>query len=270
MMAGVCLFVRAVVIVSIVVLGDTSLAYAQAWPNEPSGSTLISDHSFTTRNADGWIDYSDIPIVQDTGGPLSPPDVASFNYPIGFPGGGSPGQINLEGLNLSDIYVGFWWQVSKPWQGHTSLINKILYIFTSPGGHLIPIMYGANGGPYHLRLAPQWTDTWTWLTPNVNDVLVTLGVWHRIEIYAKRSTTTTSADGIIRWWMDGTLLGEYTKVNFDGTAAQNWYGVSVNPTWGGNGDVKTENDYFRFDHIRVSRPSPNPLTAPSSLKVTAQ
>ena len=47
-------------------------------------------------------------------------------------------------------------------------------------------------------------------------------------------------DGIIRWWMDGVLVGDYTNVKFPNDNGFVEYQIS--PTWGGNtGDVKTEN-----------------------------
>ena len=46
-------------------------------------------------------------------------------------------------------------------------------------------------------------------------------------------------DGIIRWWMDGVLVGNYTNVKFPNDNGFVEYQIS--PTWGGNtGDIKTE------------------------------
>src|SRR5438552_18888935 len=48
-----------------------------------------------------------------------------------------------------------------------------------------------------------------WLTPNVNDVPVALGAWHKIELYFKYNAPGT---GVVRWWMDGTAIGDYSNV----------------------------------------------------------
>jgi hypothetical protein len=241
-----------------------SAAAAQTWPNEPGGATVISDHAFNTALGDGFNVETGVPIVSDATAPLSPPNVLRFTYPIGFPSGSGPGTVSYEGLNLKDLYLGFWWKPSDPWQGQSSGVNKILFISTYAGGSLIPILCGPNGGPYHLCMAPEWKDTWTWLSRNVSDPEVTLGAWHRIEVLAIRSTTTTSADGVVKWWLDGTLVGNHTDVNFDNYATQNWYMVKFNPTWGGGvGEFKTETDYFSFDHVRISSPNaaPSPTVA---------
>ena len=124
-------------------------------------------------------------------------------------------------------------------------------------------MYGPPGGPYELRVAPEY-GSWSWLTPNVNNVHVTLGVWHKVELYFKQSGSTV----VVRWWMDDTLLGDYTGVPFSGTLQE----LQIAPTWGGIGDTKTENDYYRFDHFYVSRPGSGGTpadTAPPTVAISA-
>src|SRR6185295_851109 len=133
-------------------------------------------------------------------------------------------------------------------------------------GNLIPIMYGPNGGPYQLRVAPEWGN-WSWLTPNVNDVPVALGSWHKIELYFKYNSS--GPNGIVRWWMDGTLIGDYTNVSFPSSGC--FAEFQFSPTWGGVGDTKSETDYFWFDHAHISRPSGNPPpndTTPPTVSLT--
>jgi len=70
-----------------------------------------------------------------------------------------------------------------------------------------------------------------------------LGQWHFIEWQMEYNTSTSPANGIVRWWMDGQLIGQYTDVLFP-TAQMAEYQIS--PTWGGGPDVKTQTDYFWF------------------------
>ena len=119
------------------------------------------------------------------------------------------------------------------------------------------IMYGGSTGPWKLRIILEFSTSdiygngSRWLVPNVNSDPVVLGQWHRIEIYYKHSTTTTSGDGIVRWWMDGRQQGEYDQVNF---VSSGWNMFQFSPTWGGTGDTKTETDHFWFDHVHLSHP----------------
>jgi hypothetical protein len=70
-------------------------------------------------------------------------------------------------------------------------------------------------------------------------------------MYVKYSTTGTSGDGIIRWWLDGILIGNYSNASFPGKALSEF---QFSPTWGGTGDTKTQQDYYWFDHAYISGP----------------
>jgi hypothetical protein len=50
-------------------------------------------------------------------------------------------------------------------------------------------------------------------------------------------------------WLDGVLVMDYRDVNYADDGIEGW---KLNPTWGGTGSVKTENDYFWFDHVHTS------------------
>jgi hypothetical protein len=51
--------------------------------------------------------------------------------------------------------------------------------------------------------------------------------------------------------MDGILQGRYTNVRTPNDAGFIEYQFS--PTWGGEGGLKTENDYFMFDSVHLSK-----------------
>ncbi len=114
----------------------------------------------------------------------------------------------------------------------------------------------ANG---HLANAAGSGTVWH-LFGNVNggNYVVTPGTWYRIELYFKGSTTPTARDGVVRWWATQlgdaapTAVGNYTAANFD---IPDFIQFSFAPTWGGNsGVVKLRKDYYRIDHVYISRP----------------
>ncbi len=83
--------------------------------------------------------------------------------------------------------------------------------------------------------------------------LFTAGAWHRIELYANVGTVD-QYDGIVKMWVDGTLVTSYTNLKFldsryssprDSTRA-------VGPVWGGVGGTKTRDDFLDMDHFYVS------------------
>jgi hypothetical protein len=225
-----------------------------SWPNEPAGLTVLSDYSFTDpiplTSADvaipggsGWMSIYNgngyVSLVSDPTAPLSPASVLQIKYPTGFVAGSAPGTLYRNLPSPTQLYVGFWWKPSAPWQGEPSNVNKIAFWWAG-SGEMPLVMYGPPGGPYELKFEPEFGTT-TWLSPTVH-VPVTLGVWHRVE-----SFMDTQA-GIVRWWLDGQLIGDQTFALPPGGFSM----FQFSPTWGGGGTVKTETDYFWFDHVRIS------------------
>jgi hypothetical protein len=258
-------------------------AIAQTWPNEPAGSQLLTDWGFSSQSwPPGWGSHSPPQIVSDPSAPLSPSSVAQQTYPVGFTGGVGPNNyyFPLSG-GVRELYAGYWWKPSNPWQGHVSNGNKI-HFFVSYGWNQVVEMYGPVNGPWSVaiyfpnstvdnsHLVPSFGDPigTRHIFPNVKDLKVALGQWHRIEHYVKLSSTATSRDGIIRWWVNGELLGNFTNVNYPQAQIVEF---QFAPTWGGTGDTKKQTDYFQWDHVRISRPgssAPAPPPGPgSTLKV---
>src|SRR5256885_81684 len=53
---------------------------------------------------------------------------------------------------------------------------------------------------------------------------------------------------VVQWWLDGTLVGNYSNVLFPATPLTS---LEIWPGWDGSGQ-KTETDYYRFDHTHIS------------------
>lgn len=229
-----------------------STATNAEWPNEPPGLRVLTDEPWTALTGGGWNrrQSADDRIVSDTTAPLPPATVLEYVYPTGFAGGTAPATHYFTLGHCKELFVGLLWKVSSPWQGHSSLVNKIhfLYVDTSD---VAMVMYGPPSGPYDLRVLPQWREhDGSWLTPNVTNVPPAIGQWHRVEWFLKYESSAGAGDGVIRWWVDGALTGDYTKVRYPHDAGFIEYQIS--PTWGGVGDVKRETDYYRFNRSYVS------------------
>lgn len=224
------------------------------WPNQPSGFVTITDQPWNTPTGGGWNRRSGGTdhIITDSAAPLSPSNILEYIYPIGLVDGVAPA-TQYYPVNTKEIFIGMWWKPSNPWQGDASNVNKIQFLQVQHSS-VYMAMYGPKGGPFELRSDAQWPEQGTaWLTPNVNSGAVSLGQWHRLEWYLKYESSYGAGNGIIRWWLDGVLVGNYTNVRFPNDSGFVEYQIS--PTWGGNtGDVKTEADYYRFDHSYLSKP----------------
>ena len=230
-----------------------------SWPNEPPGLTVLTDwgldqppptaDDLPIPGSPGWHVFNQLPpgspqgwaqLGSDPTAPRSPSTVYDFVFPEGMVEGTAPSTIYYQGFSVDEVYVGFWWKASSPFDlGPNG--NKIAFLFN--GG-------GLNGQQFlilrpdgRLHVLPEYPGDFMWRGPNVNATAVTLGVWHRIEWYAQLST------GTLKWWLDGVLQGHHTDVRH--THPFNLFELS--PTWGGNiGAQKRQTDHYWFDHVHLS------------------
>ncbi len=62
-----------------------------------------------------------------------------------------------------------------------------------------------------------------------------------------------SANGIFKMWIDGVQTHNYSDVVYiTPTTAEHFNLFKWNPTWGGQGGVRTRNDYIDIDHVYIS------------------
>jgi len=223
------------------------------WRAEPAGLSLLTDRPWVELTGGGWNrrDSDNDRIVDDATAPEPTGKALQYTYPIGFVGGEAPATHFYPIEHRREVFVGLEFEASQPWQGHVSMVNKIHFLFTS-GADVMMAMYGPPAGPYELRVMPQWRENGdAWLVPTAAGApQLTLGRWHRIEWYLKYETAPGARDGIVRWWMDGALVGDYRQVRFPDDAGFVEYQMS--PTWGGVGDRKTRTDFMRFARTYIS------------------
>ncbi len=230
---------------------------AGEWPNEPRGFLTMTSQPWDDLADRGWNrrDSTDDRIIADKGAPFSPAAALEYVYPAGFPGGTAPATHYFPLDRRKELFIGLQWQVSNPWQGHASGVNKMQFLYATDAD-IAMVMYGPPTGPFEIRVMPQWREHGgTWLTPNVNRRPIALGRWHSVEWYVKYESTYGAGDGIVQWWVNRELAGRYTNVRFPDDDGFTEYQIS--PTWGGVGDSKTRSDYFRFDHSYISVAAPD-------------
>jgi hypothetical protein len=259
------------------------------WPSEPAGFTTISDWPYNSivTKIDGTVSVGAnvwnqsrgtglAAIVPDSSAPFSPPNVVELTYPVGLPSGSAPWTLYLlPRPSGREFYSAFWWKASEGWQGDPSGINKIIFWQdrAPASGNLIVMMNNQRQRDYLLTVTLEFnqasnaqlvnsagSETVWHVFGNVRggNYVITPGRWYRIELYFKGSTTPSSQDGILRWWATRlgdaapTQVGDYTNVNFD---SPDFIQFSFAPTWGGNSGVgKARRDYYRIDHVHLSRP----------------
>jgi hypothetical protein len=235
----------------------------EGWPNEPDGFDRLTDQPWQALESEGWGHNRGASIVTDVTAPTGDSTVLEFFFPEGFEGGSAPGIEWINSGGADAVFFGFWMKVDPDWTGHPTGSQKIAFIRnagpwdTDPDANdnLFLLMDPVDGGsaadgPFQLAVAnnggghSQLPDP---IFPNAGtaeDAELVPGQWHKVEWLADRT------NGVMRWWLDGTLIGDYPGVVFDGTAG---FGeLTLTPVWGGRQSNKPQDEFWRFDHAYVS------------------
>jgi hypothetical protein len=239
-------------------LTDTSLVTVTP-TNEPAGYTRFTEHFFNTvTNSDSagtgrWGSNGGLTIVSDPTAPRSPPNVGQFTYPAGFHAGSAPGSIEFDNLaGASELYLSFWMKLSSNFQGEGSETNKVLFVWVNSQPAVFLSNEGSGSSPLVPTLRYQGNvDSREYFRQNVgSQQAMTRGVWRRWEVVLI-ANTGGQANGVMRWWIDGKKVGEYTDVRFR-SGAQPFQYVSLQPIWGGVDGTVASTQYLWIDHLYVS------------------
>lgn len=258
-------------------LADTPSGWAQVWPNRPASFVTALDCPFNSkptpsRDAAGCgIEnfYNAGAIVQDGTAPRSPSNVYKSWISAGQSGGGT--QLNyVTSQTYREMYVGILWRTNPQFQGRQvgnkmffvrGPVNNGVFLFgnSALSNSSAPMIYSHNSAnldnshtcALSLGLA---------CFPNAGSGVLTVGTWTQLEAYIKASTTDTSRDGIVRWWVDGVLAGNYTNMNVASRGLNEWV---WSETWDGTVNPPPAQEWAHFiDHLTIAVPgsgvTPNP------------
>ena len=229
---------------------------ATIWTNKPAGLTIRSDYAYNDAipNPSGTVGggpWSSInngtepsgvrgSKVTDATAPLNTvaQTVLQMRYADGWVGGGSPCTLYMSTDGTSEMYWGTYFKFSDPFENHpASSINKIAFQFSANNQDSTLIMIGSPG---KLRWQPQYS---VYGTAANGATTITLGAWHKLEWYMKRSSNPgVSADAICKVWMDGVLEINVTTAITPNDAG--WGEFKTSPTWGGLNSTHGSPDSF--------------------------
>lgn len=237
---------------------------SSTWANAPVGGTVLVDTSCATISP--FIDfYNSTTFHSDSSAPISPPTVMRHRIEATASTGGGETTYTSP-TKYREFYVGMTWRTNPPYLGRP-VGNKLFFMRGGPGSNAFFLLTG--------RSSLQVTSTGgqlVWSTnggfqnshtlggdgilgyPNVNNPVIIPGVWYKFECYIKASTTQTSQDGVVKWWVNDLLTGSYSNVNYcatDNTALDTFV---WNETWDGSGDLqtaRTEPWEYYLDHVRI-------------------
>ena len=208
-----------------------------------SGDTPVGS-GWSATNPNGRVSR-----ISDATAPQSASNVMEWYFPAGFTGGNYPGQFYYPASGTKGHYVGYWFKYSNPfdmgpgnkqWYPYSTNANFFMSV-TSSWKMKMEVQAGAGyGGTYNLFA-------------NVSDPTITRGVWHRMEILQVYPSTSSTNNGVFKWWIDGVLCGNYTNVGWNTSAS--YQELRLSPVWGSfSSDVVAYSGRWWVDHIHISKP----------------
>lgn len=227
------------------------------YPNLPTGMTVASDNAWdfeTTGSAAGWQEIylpENTRIVDVPDAPASASKALEFVFRAGAKAGFAPDAAMIYNVDSPEIFVGMHFRFTSPWQMLGAELQKLFYLYQTQGDErndTIIFLEGDNTtGNFGRIKVTSWPGQTTLVAGTGPEI--TVGAWHKIEVYAKKSSSDGAADGVLRVWIDGQLHFESTTWKLRGT---NWKEVHVNPVWGGDGPTIAQEQHLRLDHTVVA------------------
>ncbi len=132
------------------------------WTNAPSSYTALSENPFNALDVLNWhTSWNTAGLLTagtDASAVVSPSGVLQFSYPIGFVGAKAPAMEYVDfPTRITNFYSGISWKANANWQGNSSNVNKLEFVYLDQGaGDVFLCAYGHPGGPYEIRLRSRF------------------------------------------------------------------------------------------------------------------
>lgn len=248
---------------------DAPPVNSKTWTNEPAGSLLLADCPMDTPDCNGnLIYYYSMGAVTQ----LSDGATAYFSQLPRNQSYGTGGVMTYykSGAGIPELFVGLRWKNNSEFQGDGSGINTLFYMrnVENPAGAPSVsgnfILRGPQYGPWKLEFRPNinqgsFCGDGGWICAgNANSISIERDKWYHIETYVRASSCMTCNNAVVRWWVNGKLVGNYTNLNYGGGVVNEFV---FSPNWDGtapyqctNRDCSKEWTHY-IDHLHISAPS---------------
>ena len=258
-----------IALVLCVPLGASAHSY---YTNEPAGSTQITACTFNTSDfcnavlstvAPGrWYNLypsSETALGSDASEPRSPNGFLDFIHTYTDAcnnGGATPlncavggGQVGyIDNKVVRELFGGFTFKINNGYGCNLPGSSKVVL----PRALDNRLGFMQTNGVFNIRgCGPTKQFVWSHNSgnndnshicatavglrcdPNVGSGNVPEGVWVKIEFCIRSSTTNTSRDGVVKWWINGAPAGSYLTINYGNGNVNE---VAFNQTFDGYGN----------------------------------
>ena len=234
------------------------------WSNAPIGGELLIDTNGSNLN--GLFDlYGSTILDSDATAPFSAPTIWKARLEALDLHGGNQLELNMP-TSYREMYAGAYWRTNPQFQGRV-VSNKMFFLGGQTGlngffgfgtGRLSngagPFVFCGNTSGIGNAHIFGSNDPGIFFPNNVGDGTLQVGVWTKIEVYIRCSTTRTSQDGILKVWIRGNLCASYTNINYCGPNGETMTRWVQTQTWDGALDMGQSNTVaweWCIDHLRV-------------------
>lgn len=220
---------------------------SSAFGRMPAGLKVVRDTDWTFLDW-GYLRRSgslDAALGSDAKAPHSPPSILCIPFSPSMRPDSAP-TVHWTTLEKSrEAYAGWFQKMSSNWTPSPAGAGKIAFFHFVGGGQFYVNTHGTvtpHVISVNTEYAPYGQRFWM---PNRADVRVGYDRWAQIEVYAKSSSAPGVDDGMIQWWVNAELVGEYRLV----VPAEGFEQFEFSPT---RQTVPTTIQYLWIDHTRVA------------------
>ena len=186
----------------------------------PPDMPLLSEQPWNTLGENSWSyllrsSSIDAEVVDDRAAPFSPPHVLRIAFTPDMPRDSEP-SVHWTSLPPSrEVYAEWWIKLSPNWTTSPIGAGKMTFLWAAEGIGQVFTHLGGPAGQHHVQVNTEWAPYGQhFWEPNVAATSITYGRWYHIGWYARWSSREVVNDGILRWWVDGELNGDYANVFF--------------------------------------------------------
>ena len=231
---------------------------------------VVTDTPFSDSLPAEWFNvYNTQSYASPSGGgtAFSPP--RAFDEFMAAGSNSGNGQWGIAFPSSSEIYMGMYWSTNVDFMGYVNTTNKMIFFRDANLDNSFLNWHGAPGAakqikwyfqsPYSNAHIVGWDGDATGVSGrlpcNVNGAAATIAAgsgWHFIELYLKKSTSSTTRNGTVKWWVDGVLCGNYIDCNLCPNGINE---MQLTAAWDGSpsGRDLTKAWHHYFDHIKITR-----------------
>jgi uncharacterized protein YjdB len=256
--------------VSVTVSGTDTAVGGIDYPNQPDGFVKITEHRGSPWPSDWWLHNpnNNISVVQDDNAPVPTWATIRYRYPEGHPGGSGVGimghgsgnggaakNMKVGGQPVREIYLRYYAMHSVGWQNPEGT-SKMGYTYQmEPDGSSRNVLHFDVEGhgvksSYNTKVTSEtrgsvqnlyYTDTDVWIKP---------GVWNLFEMYSKAASAEGVQDGIVKWWVNGTLVINRSGIRRSWHPFTELHWAAV---WGGGSSVPVQQEqYIYYNGLYIS------------------